>query len=480
MTQKIKKNGGYIGYIKAILPRGYYALESAIYSLTPGSISSPVRSPRGYHIVKLHSLRDSKPEVEIAHILVKKNPKASDQGAFERRIADIHNRLVRGVPFEEMASKESEDETTKRKGGRIGYIKIGAYDEEFEKAAYALKTDGEISEPVETRVGYHVLKRLGAKEILSFNDSRRRIESELRRTERENMAKEVMINRIKNEENLTINTNNKNKLFHLIDESIFSYRWNVPKGLDNDELLTFGKANKIMTKDFITYLVENPKERVRLKKQTKAQALEALFQSFTDKACLALEKDQLEEKYPDFASLMREYEEGILLFEITKEKVWDRASADTIGLQKYFDTHRNDYMYPERIEVTTYTLSNTDEKKAKKLSKKFKKKNNEELLKEFPNVPQDQRTIERSEDESHRYAWKEGKMSILSPLGDTGTAFKVSKTHKVFPPRPKGLNECRGYVIAHYQEALEKTWLNELRDLYTIKENQDAINKIIK
>ena len=64
--------GGYLGYLRAMLPNGFYALENQIYSLKPGEIGGPIRTPLGYHIVKVHGSRESRGEMEAAHLLVRK------------------------------------------------------------------------------------------------------------------------------------------------------------------------------------------------------------------------------------------------------------------------------------------------------------------------------------------------------------------------------------------------------------------------
>lgn len=476
---KNKNEGGYIGFVKAILPRGYYELETAIYNLSPGEISKPVRSPRGYHIVRLKRFRPARKEVEVAHILIKKDKKDPGNEMAKRKINDIHNRLAKGVPFQEIAAKESDDDNSARKGGRVGYIQTGEYDPEFEEAVFALTEDGQISEPVETRIGFHILKRLGVKEDISFNDSRRRIENELRRTEREEIAQDALLKKIKTEEKLVINQENKLKVFNEIDESVKTYRWEQAKDLDEDLLLTYGNGETFHTSDFATYLEQNPKERVNLSRMSKINALALLFDNWVKDICFELEKEKLEEKYPDFAALMREYEEGILLFEITKENVWDRASADTAGLKDYFNNHRGDYVHPAEIDVITYTIAGADKKSAKKISRKIKKLSPEEMAETYPRIPQDERTIKKTDELADEYKWSVGGLSHIRPLGDTGSAFLVSETMAMRPERQKELSACRGYVIADYQEELENVWLKELKSRYKIKENKDAIEKLI-
>ena len=481
-SQDTKNNeqGGYIGYMKAILPSGYYQLETAIYNLKPGGISKPVRSPRGYHIVQLHSTRASLPEIELAQILVKKKKKSKDHAPEKRKIADMHNRLIRGVPFEEMALKESEDQTTARKGGRIGFVSVGQYDAEFEKAIFALSENGQISEPIETRIGFHILKRLSIKEVGDLNDAKRRIENELRRTERERLAKNAMIERIKREEELRVDLNNRNKLLPRIDDGIFSYRWAKPKDISDFDLISFKNGFSKGSLDFVDYLIKNPKRRVQLKNRSKNQALLILFEEFINDACLELEKTQLEKKHPDFASLMKEYEEGILLFEITKENVWDRASSDTTGLQAFFKNNRSNYTYPENLEAITFIISDANLKSAKKIAKRIKKKSPSEIEKVYPNIPQENRQIEKGSVESEDFVWREGRISALKPIGDSGNAFLVNKTMKVNPSTLKELESCRGYVIADYQEELERTWINDLKAMYPVVENRKNIDLISK
>ena len=81
-----------------------------------------------------------------------------------------------------------------------------------------------------------------------------------------------------------------------------------------------------------------------------------MFDDFASEKALYFEEKNLVNKYPEFKSLMREYEEGILLFEATKINVWDKASKDTVGLQAFHDAHKMNYMWDERLEIATVML----------------------------------------------------------------------------------------------------------------------------
>lgn len=477
-----KDRGGYIGYVRATLPKGYYALETAIYNMMPGNITKPVRSPRGYHIVKLHSLRDAQPEMNIAHILVKKKKNSPDnnEGA-KRKINDMYDRITKGVPFEQVAAKESQDAETSRKGGRIGFVKLSEYDQEFEKAALALANDGDVSAPVETRIGFHIIKRLGIKELNDFQRAKRNIENEIRLTERQDKARNAMINRIKSEESYVLKKNALNTLMHRIDkDKFFGIRWQRPETLNDEMLFEFGNGTSRSTMDFVSYLEKNPKQRMQLKRQTKAQAIQKMLDDYVGDVCLAIEKSQLEAKHPDFASLMREYEEGILLFEVTKNTIWDKASTDTIGLNKYFDANRTKYVSPERIEVGQYTLIKSDEKTAKKIAKKVRKLTPEAAKAAYPKLEYKTFAFDKGDDRAAGLLWKVGKVTKPRLIDEKGKVYQFTKTLKTMPSRPKELSECRGYVISDYQEVLENQWVDTLRSMYPIKVNESALKQIIK
>lgn len=477
-----KQQGGYIGFVRATLPKGYYALESAIYNMVPGNVSKPVRSPRGYHLVKLHSYRQAQPEMNLAHILVKKKKNSPDNNASaKRKIDDMHNRISNGVPFEQIAAKESMDAESARKGGRIGYVNLSEFDPEFEKAAMTLLEDGAISTPVETRVGYHIIKRLGVKEMKDFKSAKRSIENEIRLTERQDQAKAVMINRIKEDEQYELATNALNKMIHQIDQKKFyGIRWKRPSTIVDETLFSFKNGTGRSTQEFVSYLEKNPKTRMQLKSQPKAQAIRKMLDDYVGQVCLEIEKNQLEQKHPEFASLMREYEEGILLFEVTKNTIWDKASSDTVGLQKYFTKHKANYVYPEQIEVVTYNIPKSDAKSAKKIAKKLSKLPLEKIKTAYPNVTIAKKTVAKDDLEASKLIWRGGKMTKPSKVSPDSDTYQVTKTLKVIPSRQKALSECRGYVISDYQDVLESQWVETLRAKYPVKVNEKVLQRIIK
>lgn len=158
-----KTNKGNIGYVTPLLPDGFYPMEKAVYSAAPGSILGPVRTSKGYHVIRVNSFRPARGEMEIAHILIRKTNSNA-----KILIDDIHASLLKGARWEDLCSKHSEDKVTASKGGYIGFAGINRYQKAFEDAAFGLQKDGDISNPFETSIGWHIIKRISHRPVGSL------------------------------------------------------------------------------------------------------------------------------------------------------------------------------------------------------------------------------------------------------------------------------------------------------------------------
>ena len=480
-----RNSGGKLGYVHAVLPRGYYRVETAIYNTPVGEITEPVRSPRGYHILKVNDKRPARGEVEIAHILVRKGKNAEVQLAQDRRLQEVKKMLINGDDFAEVAKKYSDDGTTANKGGYIGFVSSGEYDDAFENEAFALTEDGQISNPVVSRVGTHIIKRISKKERKSFDEEKRRLETALKKTERIDLAKKSLIKSIKNEDGFKINKAGYAYFKNKIDSTFFSYRWNAPKKFEQAPLISFNNNISFGERQFVDYLRKNTRERVKYRRDGISKALDKMFDKFVDKCCLDYEKKNLENKYPDFKALMREYREGILLFEVTKKHVWDKAAQDSSGIQNYYAANKMNYKRAPRIEVKLFTVTGADEKTAKKMMKAAKKKSEAEIAAMYQSdklkLVNSLLTISKESSDANQYSWKVGKVSNFTEMEKNGqTMYTFAKTVKNHPEGIKTLGEARGYVIADYQDHLEQKWVDELKNEFDVKIDEDVVKAMIK
>ncbi len=481
----VKETDGKLGFITAMLPNGFYELETAAYETRLTKSSMPVRSDMGYHIVCPTDFRAARGEIEVAHILVRKAERAISA---RLKIDSIYAELKEGkITFDELAAQKSEDRATATKGGYIGFFGINRYELAFENAAFGIAKDGGFSAPFETSVGWHIIKRISQKGLQPFEAEKRRLKAKIQRDSRSEIANQSFINRIKVNGALNENTLNLDKFTATLNDTFMTYRWKVPEQGGTQPLLNFKTNNKSFTMgDFMEFINNNSRKRLGFPQGTVASdAARSLYADFVRDACLKYEEAQLETKYPEFKSLMREYEEGILLFEAMKREVWDKASQDSVGLFNFHKTQIDKYKWEERAEVNMYSLKDEAKDQIEKLRTLVTKKKYDKVLKKMNEKTEvlsvQPFKFERGKNKSLDAIgnWSEGALSAIEAdkRANTLTFYKIEK---IIPATVKTLAEARGYVVADYQEFLEKKWLSDLEKNYEVKTNKMAIESIIK
>ncbi len=135
-----------------------------VRKLKIGEVSDPIRSGSGYHIIKLKDIRGEErvvvDQTQVRHILIKPDIINSDDAVVEQ-LRDIRQKIVSGkATFEAMAEEHSQDLANAKQGGDMGWNKKGTFVPEFERAMASLQP-GEVSEPVRTQFGYHLIEVLG-------------------------------------------------------------------------------------------------------------------------------------------------------------------------------------------------------------------------------------------------------------------------------------------------------------------------------
>ncbi|NND06898.1 MAG: hypothetical protein HKN87_11005 [Saprospiraceae bacterium] len=472
--ETVTKNEGKVGYVTAMLPDGFYQLETALYSLPGNTYSRPIRSKLGYHIVRVDGKRPARGEIEVAHILARSGPGAKD------KIDKLYQELEKGADFEQLAKAHSQDNRTAASGGYLGFFGINKYESVFENTAFRIREDGAHSRPIKTSLGWHIIKRISAKPVPSYEALRRTLESEIQKDGRYQIAEDAMLEKIKDENAFVDKDWDRAQLIKDLGADFLSYKWKRPNDFDNQELFSVGKQTWKVDQ-LLDFMTKNTAARLRINRSLAPQkAIAVLYDDFISEQLKTFEESQLEDKHPEFKALMREYAEGILLFEVTKEYVWDRASEDSVGLRKYFESNANNYMWPAKALVETITINSEDPAVVAKVKKLSAKKSSQKIIKkinkneEFVLV---QGKFLEKEELPAGLGWE--KYAMTAPEEQNGQ-MQIKRVAEIIPPQPKTLEEARGYIIADYQDYLEKEWVNELMAAYEINVNQDVLSSIIK
>ena len=475
------KYGGDLGWVTSMLPEGFYEFENYIYSLKVGEFSKPFKSKFGYHIVKLNEERPARGEVEASHILLRDKVKGEPVPNVKNKIDSIYSELKNGQNFVNLARKYSMDDKTAMKGGYLGFFGINKYDKKFEDAVFALKENREYSKPFKTSIGWHIVKLNSKTGIKSFDKVKRNLSNKINENERYNIARKSLIVRIKEDSGFKQDDKVLNRFSNKLDKSFYSFKWKAPE-YEDDKLVSL-KNREYTLKDFVNYCVKNQRERLKLsKKRPLHESVAVMFDGFVDDICISYEEQHLEEKYPDFKFLMREYTEGNLLFEVMEKEVWNKASKDTAGLKVFYGNNKNRYEWKERAELYEYTIHSDDQKLIKKILKYAKKKSHSKLIKKYNKKKQQitfkVKKVEFGDKELEGLKFDKGART--EPFNDKELkVVTFRKINSILPVSSKTIDEAKGYIIADYQEFLEKKWIIDLEKQYPTKLNKEVFESIV-
>ena len=483
-----KGNRGDLGYFSVF--NMVYPFENAAYNTPVGQVSKPVRTKYGYHLVKVTDKRDAMGKAEVAHIFVALRPNASKEDSIRKteKIFNVYKKIQNGMSFEDAVKEYSEDKGSAQNGGKLSKFTSNRIVPEFVIAVDNLDS-GQISSPVHTNYGWHIIKLLNRERPQSFEKEKRWLEDRLKKDERSKKSKEAIINKIKKDNKIKIFDDAKKEIFAAIDTSILKRKFKADSlaGMTKP-VMKLGKKcifkktgkPKIWTQyDFAKYaqIKQRPQENI-----DKNVYLEKLFKQFVDDKCVEYEDQHLEEHYPEFASLMKEYHDGILLFNLTDKKVWSKAVKDTVGLEKFFEQHRKDYMWGERVDATVYTIKNkNDVDKTVEIIKQYENDGDIAKALDSANIHSVRIDPGKYEKGDNKYVdsipWKVGlSKPITSDVEDLTVLVKIKN---VIPPVEKELNEARGIVTADYQNYLEKEWIKQLKKKYPVKINEKVLKEVL-
>lgn len=345
--------------------------------------------------------------VRPRHILVslKQNATKAQSDSALVRADSIYNALIKGADFAELAQRCSDDKGSARRGGDLSWVQRGYMVKEFEDAIFAMKP-GEISKPILSPFGYHIIKVEAKQNFFPYDTVRADI-----------------------------------------------HRFIESRGL-----------------------------RERIISQNIDSIAKHSVPQCTPEDILNRRADEMTAADPALKNLIREYHDGLLLYEISNRTVWDKAAKDEKGLAAYFKKNRKRYKWEQpRFKGIAYWVKQEGDVEAVKKS-----------LKNIPFEKWAERLRKEFNDSTIRIKvvkgiFREGDNALIDKVvfaKDTTVAdvkdFPISATYGEKLKAPKTHNDVRELVVADYQEQLEKAWIESLRKRYTVVVNKDVLSTVNK
>ncbi|MFT6715534.1 MAG: peptidyl-prolyl cis-trans isomerase SurA [Saprospiraceae bacterium] len=475
-----KSNKGDLGYFSTF--RMVYSFETGAFNTKVGGVSKLVRTRFGYHIIKVKERRETVGSIRVSHIMMVLNDKMTvEQKALKAsKIQEVYEQLEGGAAFDMLARKYSEHYSSAEKGGVMPWFSSNQYDVKFENAAYDIKINGEYSKPIRTDYGWHIIKRLDRKERESFKKMELEIRKKVARSDRASKSKEAVLARIKSEYNFKEKSKRKylNWFYENGDSTLISGTWKAPEKAKLKKKLFVFANKKYRQKDFYAYLLSKLRPRGG---GDHRQLISFLYNSWVEELCFAHEEAMLPLKNKEYVSLLKEYRDGIILFDLTDQKVWSKAVEDTTGLKSFYEKHKSKWMWGQRVKGELYTCS--EEKFAKEVEVLLNKgADMVEILEKVNKASQLNIRVENVfSDVAKKPALKGFKFTEgVSAIKKDNESYLILKTNEVFDPIAKDLLMVKGLVAADYQDQLMEDWLKELGEKYRLTYNKESVKELMK
>ncbi|MBR5639110.1 MAG: peptidylprolyl isomerase [Muribaculaceae bacterium] len=477
-----ENNRGEYGFISSgVFP---YDFEKVVYDTPIGELSKPFVTDYGVHMVKVNGYRPNEGQVEVGHIM-RKFPSGqvteNDKMAVKAKIDSIYTCIKNGESFEELAKSFSQDPRSAREGGKLAPFGHNYMPKSFEDVAFSLP-DGEISEPIETPYGYHIIKKYAHIPLGTIEDCRESIEKRINNDQRSLMPIESKCNQIMKD----LNYKKTDGLQEYILKEIkahggFDSTYVADVLAKSDyTMFTYGNGVKVP----LSHLAQtiNPKTKVA-SDEIAAAVLDASVERVARQEIVKYYTDNIVDLNPDYRNLLNEYRDGTLLFEVMSKEVWNKAKNDNAMLTQRFENNRSKYQWNEPHFKGVIICAKNDSIMNEAIA----------MYQSIKDEPEDSVTTALNKKFGRnikmvRSVSKQGENEMVDYVAFGGK--HVESTYIGYPVfrilfgrmlnQPEEMSDVKGLVASDYQDALEEEWIAALHKRHKVKIDNKVLNQLKK
>ncbi len=330
--QSVAFNKGDLGFFTA--GRMVPEFEAAAYNLKVGEYTHiPVRSQFGYHIIKLTDRHPNPGAAHVSHILRRFRDTPQDSTVVKDSLWIIYRLVKGGMNFEQAARKFSEDQGVKSNGGDIGYYDRGRVPPNVEAAFFNPPADS-ITEPVQMPYGYHIFKILGYKGIPSYAEMEKDLREQYNQT-RYTTDYANFVSELGKVYHVWVDSATMELLMHAFDTTITPSNWTW-----SDTLKEEMKRRTLFTCEGRVSTVSDFVDHVNTSAEFKSMPLtlsnvQHMITRMTESKLVEEHARLVPKRYPAFKKLLKDYEDGILLYRIEQDEVWKKVVVNDSLLKWY-------------------------------------------------------------------------------------------------------------------------------------------------
>ena len=473
-----RENKGSLGYFTAL--QMVHQFEDAAYSLQIGQISDPILTDFGYHIIKLEDRKPNPGEVRVSHILVRSQGDPVSEERAMRKVGEIYMELQKAeTVWETVCQQYSEDFGTKNTGGRLPWISLGTVIPEFERVAFALSEEGEISPPVKTPYGYHIIRLEERRGIAEYEELEPMLKSRILRDSRSTLIQSQVMAIQKSRFGFSENESLTAKVRQVFDQNSKqdAYRQLEAQQMMDEALFTI-ETEPYTLKEFIQFM-EGDNQLVRIGNNN---FFETWLDKYMEVSLNEAEEAYLEKNNDEYRMLLKEYRDGILLFSLMNEQVWQKALEDSAGQVAFYEKNLERYQWKDRVNALIVTMGKEESVASVRrfLSDKVYRKDLQDRL-ENTFLLRDPLAFTMEEGlyewENHPVLKKMDSSKTFNEIKVDNRTYFVVLGNKV-APGPKQFMETRGKVIQDYQESLDQNLVQSLREKFAVRIDEKEKEKL--